>query len=105
MGYRTYSPYFGPPKPQPATVRMVAVPPADTTGFLFFYVANRHEKIRLLRYRSNKRLQLVTNARALRSYYAGRRKKRMPITCDILLALAFFVSFCLSFSCASIGTR
>ena len=91
MGYRTYSPYFGPPKPRPATVRMVAVPPADTTGFLFFYVANRHEKIRLLRYRSNNRLQLVTNARALRSYYAGRRKKRMPITCVFVCPGVFCV--------------
>lgn len=90
MGYRTFSPYFGPPRPTPATVRMVAVPPADTTAFLFFYVSNKDENIRLLRYRTGKRVQLVTNAKSLRSYYAKRRKKRAPVTS------VYFVYFPLS---------
>ena len=82
----TYSKYFGPPKPHNPTIKYVAVPPGYTISFLYYELLHRvgPRKIYVIRrWDSRRRLEVFTNPMALRSFYASRRKKRMPITYEM----------------------
>ena len=67
---------------------MVPVPPAHVTSFLFYKLVNRKLPIHVSRIQTKKGLSLSVNSRALRSYFASRRKKRIPVTYEMRWELA-----------------
>lgn len=89
MSKINYSPYFAVPKVIKPKVKLVPVPPAHILGMMLFKVANKDLPIHMNKVWTAKGLRVHVNARALRSYYASRRKKRKPVTYEMRWELAF----------------
>ena len=95
-----YSKFFGPPKPENPNQKLVSVPPGYTKSFLYYALLHRDDprKILVHRQKTARGLCISTNPMALRSFYASRRKKRMPITYEVshatlIFNIAFFLIF------------